>query len=107
MEHAGQDDFAHGLTVVPEESGTDHQEERGRDPPRSVPLGYAVERREPALRIFRRGGVRDIFFPLLIRLVLVALVEESPRERTILRIVRKDPLRTLDSLGALDASRIP
>jgi len=107
VENAGQNDLAHVLSVVPQESGTDDQEDRCGNTPWSVPLRYAVERREPALRIFRRGRVRDVYLPLLIRLVLVTLVEESPRERATLRIVGKDPLRTLDSLSALDASRIP
>lgn len=107
MEESGQHHLAYVLPVAPEEPGSDHQEERGGDQSWAVSLGDAVERREPALRILGRVGVRDVLLPLLIHLVLVALVEELPRERAILRLVGKDPLRPFDSLGAIDPSRIP
>jgi hypothetical protein len=70
-----------------------------------VPLRDAVEGREPPFRIFRRSGVRDVYFPFLVYLVLIAFIEELSCDRMITRVVGKDPLRALDPLGALDRSR--
>jgi len=91
---------------MPERSGADEQDCRGGDPPWAVPLRYAVEGGEAALGIFRRVGVRDVFFPFLVRLVLIAFIEELSGERVIMRLVAVDPLRALDPLGALDRSRM-
>ena len=98
--------LAHTVPVAPEGSGAEQQDCRGRDPSGAVPLRYAVEGRKSPLRIFRRSGVRDVFFPFLVYLVLIAFIEELSRQRMITRVVGKDPLRAFDPLGALDRSRM-
>ncbi|HEY8924867.1 MAG TPA: hypothetical protein VIU64_10840 [Polyangia bacterium] len=107
MEQAGRDQLAHALAVMPEEDAAGEQKDRCGDPSGAVAFRYAIKGCEPALRIFGRVGVREVHFPLLIRLVLVTFVEESPCDRPILRLIGKDPLRALDPLGALGSSRIP
>jgi len=91
---------------MPEGSGADEQDCRGGDPPWAVPLRYPVKGGEAALGIFRRVGVRDVYFPFLVRLVLIAFIEELPGERVIMRLIAVNPLGSLDPLCALDRSRM-